>query len=106
MLGLDQDAAAGEWVHVFFDAGGWSWASATGPPAEPEGPAGELRFPATDLAATVAVAAAQITSGDVVARDGPSGRLLLGFATGTMISVEHEAIGRTCRSFRLPPNVR
>jgi hypothetical protein len=90
VLGLDQGTATGEWVRVFFDAGRWSWTASTEPPPEPEDPSGELRFPATDLAATLAVAGAEITLADLVARDGPSGRLLLGFATGAMISVEHD----------------
>ena len=32
VLGLDQGAATGEWVRVFFDAGRWSWTASTEPP--------------------------------------------------------------------------
>ena len=90
VLGLDLDLPHGEWVRVFFDAGRWSWTATTEQPPEPCDPAGDLRFPAIDLAATLAVGGHIITLADLVATPGRSGRLLLGFATGAIVSVEHD----------------
>jgi hypothetical protein len=90
VLGSDLTAPGGEWVRVFFDAGRWSWTASTDQLPDPEDPAGELRFPATDLAATLGVAGTEITLADLVPRAGRSGRLLLGFATGAAVSIEHD----------------
>jgi hypothetical protein len=90
VVGVDLAEPSGEWIRVFFDAGRWSWTTSTERPREPEDLAGELRFPATDLGVTLAVAGAKITLADLVPRAERSGRLILGFATGAAVSVEHD----------------
>lgn len=90
VLGLDLSDASGEWVRVFFDAGRWSWTASTARPLAPEDPDGQLQFPATDLAATLGVAGAEITLAELIPLAGRSGRLSLGFATGAAVSVEHD----------------
>lgn len=90
VLGFDLPDNRKEWVRIFFDAGGWSWTAMNEPVAAPEDPTGELWFPATDVAATLGVTDAEIRLADLVPRAGPAGRLLLGFSTGAMLSVEHD----------------
>lgn len=90
VLVLDQPDGGEEWVRVFFDAGGWSWTTSNEPVAEPEDPTGELRFPVTDLAALLGVAGTEIRLAELVPRGEAAARFLLGFATGVMVSVEHD----------------
>jgi hypothetical protein len=90
ILGLDLETPGAEWVRVFFHAGGWSWTVSTERPSAPTDPSGELRFPATDLAELLAVGGAEIALADLVPRSGRTGRLLLGFATGVIVSIEHD----------------
>jgi hypothetical protein len=90
VLGLDLTSGRKEWVRVFFDRGGWSWTATNEPVPPPEDPTDELRFPATDLGVALGVAGAHIRLAELVPRPGAAGRFLLGFATGAMISVEHD----------------
>ena len=90
VVGLELAGGRGEWVRVFFDLGGWSLTVANEPVAPPEDPAGELRFPVRDVAADLGVAGSEIRLAEVVPRAGGGGRFLLGFATGGMVSVEHD----------------
>jgi hypothetical protein len=90
VLGLDLPSGRTEWVRVFFDVGGWSWTITNEPVAAPEDPAGELRFPIRDIAAALGVAGAEIRLAELVPRAGDAGRFLLGFATGGIVSVEHD----------------
>jgi hypothetical protein len=90
VLGLELPGGQNEWVRVFFDAGGWSWTTTNEPVAAPEDPTGDLRFPATDLAAILGVAGTEIRLAELVPRAETAGRFLLGFASGAMVSVEHD----------------
>src|SRR5215471_4054677 len=90
VLGLDDSDSREEWVRVFFDAGGWSWTTTNEPVAAPEDPTGQLRFPSTDLAALLGVAGTEIRLAELVARGDTAARFLLGFATGVMVSIEHD----------------
>jgi hypothetical protein len=90
VLGLDLPGGTNAWVRVFFDVGGWSWTFTNEPVAAPEDPAGELHFPVRDVAGDLGIAGAEIRLADLVPRAGDAGRFLLGFATGAMVSVEHD----------------
>jgi hypothetical protein len=90
VLGLDDSDGSEEWVRVFFDVGGWSWTTTNEPVPAPEDPTGELRFPSTDLAALLGVAGTEIRLAELVPRAETAARFLLGFATGVMVSVEHD----------------
>ena len=101
VLGLEAGGGSKEWVRVFFDVGGWSWTTTNEPVAPPEDPRGELQFPATDIAPTLGLAGTEIRLADLVPRGGDAGRFLLGFATGAMLSVEHD--GDRTRLQIIPP---
>ena len=90
VLGLDLPAGRTEWIRVFFDVGGWSWTIANEPVAPPEDSSGELRFPVQDVAGSLGVVGAEIRLAELVPRAGDAARFLLGFATGAMVSVEHD----------------
>jgi hypothetical protein len=90
VLGLELGGGRKEWVRVFFDVGGWSWTTTNEPVPAPEDPTGEIRFPATDLGGALGIAGAEIRLAALVPRGGAAGRFLLGFATGAMVSVEHD----------------
>ena len=90
VLGEDLPGGRSEWVRVFFDLGGWSLTVANEPVAPPEDPTGELRFLVRDVAADLGVAGSEIRLAEVVPRAGDGGRFLLGFGTGSIVSVEHD----------------
>ena len=90
VLGVEIPGGRNEWVRIFFDVGGWSWTITNEPVAAPEDPAGVLRFPVRDVAGALGVPGSEIRLAEVVPRAGDAGRFLLGFATGGMISVEHD----------------
>ena len=90
VLGLGSLDGRKEWIRLFFDAGGWSWTTTNHPVAELEDPAGELTFPVRDVAGELGVAGSEIRLAELVPRGGAASRFLLGFATGAMVSVEHD----------------
>src|SRR5690349_10572562 len=90
VLGLEHSGGRREWVRVFFDVGRWSWTSTNEPVPAPEDPTGDLRFPANDVAAMLGIAGREIRLAELVPRAETSGRFLLGFATGAMVSFEHD----------------
>jgi hypothetical protein len=78
------------WARFFFANSGYSWWESTDAPPEPTVPGVDARFVAIDLANAHDLAGRQITLADLSPRGAKGARLLLGFDSGAMLSLEHD----------------